>query len=194
VALSLWRHLAPEGALGRMRGAAFATLVVLVALGSCVVPIPAFYWGLVDPIANQRELRLVRSGLAPLVEGLRAEARRAGWPPADIAPLLARQDPGTLAYLGVRDPLRTGFVRYFSGKDSFALAARGTPAHRDSFAVVRYTSWDDRWEWIDQRYTSDPRSSLGARGREMQEWECLTDPLAAGRWRCDEHPREDSSP
>jgi hypothetical protein len=174
-----------------MRGLAFATVVVLVGVGSCVVPIPILYWGLIDPVANQRELRLVRSGLAPLVESLREEARRAGQPPADIAPLLARQGPSTLAYLGVRDPLRTGFVRYFSGKESFALAARGTPAHRDSFAVIVYTSWDDRWQWSDQRYTSGGHGSwLGERGPAMQERECLTDPVEPGRWRCDKYPRE----
>ena len=48
------------------------------------------YWGLIDPIANERELRLVRSGLAPLVEDVRAVARRAGPSPADIAAVLAR--------------------------------------------------------------------------------------------------------
>jgi hypothetical protein len=195
LALSLWRHLVPRGALGRMGGLAFATVATLIGIGSCALPAPALYWGVIDPLANQNELRLVRSGLTPLVESLRAETRRAGHPPADVAPLLARQDARTLAYLGVRDPSRTGFVRYFAGKESFALAARGTPAHRDSFAVILYTSWDDQWQWSDQRYTSGGHGSwLGERGRDMQERECLTDPLEPGRWRCEKYTREDASP
>jgi hypothetical protein len=195
-ALSLRRHVVPEGALGRMGRLSFAAVAGLVGIGSCVLPVPFLYWGLIDPLANEHELRLVRSGLAPLVQTLRAEAGRAGRPPEDIAPLLARQDAATLRHLGWRDASSVGFVRYFSGPDRFALAARGTPAHRDSFAVIVYTPWDDRWTWRDVPYKSraDHRAWLGAGGEGLQEWECLTDRFAAGGWRCDKYPREDPSP
>jgi hypothetical protein len=194
--LGLWRHLFPAGALGRRGQLGFAILALAVSALCCAVPIPALYWGVVDTLANQRELGLVSRGLRPLVESLRAETRRAGRPPEDIAPLLARQDAATLRHLGLQDASSTGFVRYFSGADRFALAARGTPAHRDSFAVIVYTPWDDRWTWRDVPYKSraDHRAWLGAGGEGLQEWECLTDRFGAGGWRCDKYPREEPSP
>jgi len=191
-ALGLWRHLFPGGALGRRGEPGFATLAVAVSALCCALPIPAFYWGFVDALANRRELSLVSRGLRPLVENIRAETRRAGRPPEDVAPLLDRQDASTLRHLGVQDASSTGYVRYFSGRDRFALAARGTPAHRDSFAVIVYTPWDDRWVWRDVSHKSDGdhRLWLGAGGEGLQEWECLTGPPGAGHWTCARYPRE----
>ena len=183
-------HRRVRGALGRKGESGFGLIAVLLGALSCAGPIPVFYWAVIDPIANARELGLVREGLAPLLESLRAETRRAGHPPEDVAPVLAQQDAETLRSLGV-GPSSPGFLRYFSGPGSFALAARGTPAHRDSFAVIVYTPWDDRWVWKDASFKGggDHRAWLGAAGKDLQEWECLSGPSGTGGWTCERYPR-----
>src|SRR5262245_18561819 len=131
IALVLWRRVFPAGRLASLPQWAVALLALTSVPVSCTGPLPYLFVSFVDPIGNRNELRAIREGLTPLVEEIRAQSARQGVAPEDIAAILNRILPAAPRWLFPLGASNGGQrIRYYAGRDRYALAAWGTPPHR----------------------------------------------------------------